>query len=343
MASLESGSASYLSSLPPATTQIIYGLKLWSLKLLSSFGLASVRLFTTTPLPLRPSIIKEYPCRPGLANRIFVPRSHRPGELLPLYLDLHGGGFALLDAQYDDEFCAVLANKFNILVASIEYRKSPTSKFPEPTYDVVAISNAIIEDEALPIDKSRVVLGGFSAGGNLCLSAAQVPELKSKINGVIPWYPLTDFTLSPAEKQSSRPYRNAKDMDDFKDWGPIWEWAYVRPGQNLGDPLLSVRYATKDKLPKWVYMVGAEYDMLANEGRDLMVDLAGLTEVGKEKEFYGFEKDTYKWTLARGVRHGFTHDMMDNPGAEVVVVNQKRVKELVDDLGSWLFKGPFAA
>jgi acetyl esterase/lipase len=158
--------------------------------------------------------------------------------LLPLYIDLHAGGHVLLDAQFDDEFCSTFANKFNVIIASIEYSTAPESKFPEPTKDVVAITQAILEDETLPIDKSRVVLGGFSAGGNLNLSAAQMPELKGKIKGIVSWYPVLDFTLSPAEKQSSRPYRNPKDMDDLKDWGPIWEWTYAKRGQDLRDPLL---------------------------------------------------------------------------------------------------------
>lgn len=206
----------------------------------------------------------------------------------------------------------------------------------------MAITQAIIQDEELPVDKSRVLLGGFSAGGNLNISAAQMPELKGKIRGLVSWYPVLDFTLSPKEKQSSRPYRHEKDTDDLKDWGPIWEWGYVKPGQDLRDPLLSVRFAGREKLPEWVCVVGAEYDMLANEGREMMFDLAGLDEVERGEGVYGFEKGSYKWKLVRGVRHGFTHDLKDNPGAEAVAMNKKRTAEMIEDVGAWLFKGPFA-
>jgi acetyl esterase/lipase len=74
---------------------------------------------------------------------------------------------------------------FNLLVVSIEYDLAPLNRFPGPTNDVVAITQAVIQDESLPVDKSRVVLGGFSAGSNLSLSAAQMPGLKSKIKGVV--------------------------------------------------------------------------------------------------------------------------------------------------------------
>lgn len=208
--------------------------------------------------------------------------------------------------------------------------------------DVVAIAQAIIEDTTLPVDKSRVVLGGFSAGGNICLSAAQMPELRRKLKGLVSCYPITDFTLAPAQKHSSRPYRNPKDVDDLKDWGPIWEWAYIRPGQDLYDPRLSVRYAKSEDLPSWIYMVGAEYDMLANEARETIYSLASLDKHEKEAASYEFEKSGYKWTLARDVRHGFTHNLMDRPPAEAVAMNEKRKEELLQALGLWLFKGPFA-
>jgi hypothetical protein len=55
-------------------------------------------------------------------------------------------------------------------------------------------------------------------------------------------------------------------------------------------------------------MVGAEFDMLSNEARQTISDIAGLDKREREDGMYEFEQDTYKWTLARDVRHGFTHD-----------------------------------
>lgn len=271
-----------------------------------------------------------------------MPRSHQAGELLPLYLDVHGGGFALCDAEFDDQFCSTFANKFQVLVVSIEYGTAPLNRFPGPSNDVVAIAQAIIEDESLPVDKPRVVLGGFSAGGNLCLAAAQMPALKGKVKGLVAWYPVVDLTLTPAEKQASRPYRNAKDTDDLKDWGPIWNWGYIRPGQNIRDPLLSVRFVKKEDLPRWIYMVGAEYDMLANEARQTIFDIAGLNKLQRKDGEYGFEKDTYKWTLVTGVRHAFTHDLMDSRGKEAEEMRLNKTDEMIEKVGEWLLKGPFA-
>jgi acetyl esterase/lipase len=327
----------------PITSRVSYFLKLWSLKILERIRSAVIRALKPIPKEMRPSFLKAYQCRPHLRNRVFIPRSRKPWEQLPLYLDAHGGGHALCDAEYDDEFCATLANKFNFLVVSIEYSRAPRSRFPGPTSDIVAIAQAIIEDEDLPIDKTRVVLGGFSAGGNLALSAAQIPELKNKVCGVVCWYPIADFSLMPTEKQSSRPYRNKNDTDDLKDWGPLWKRAYIRPGQNIRDPLLSVRYATAEHLPRWIFMIGAQYDMLANEARETIFDIAKLDELERKEGFDGFEKGTYSWKLVKDVRHGFTHDLVNGKSKETEATDKRRTEEMMNAVGEWLFKGPFRA
>jgi acetyl esterase/lipase len=257
-----------LTSKLSITTQASYFLQLWGLKIATSLSFAVIRLIRPSPPEIRPTLVKTYACRPRIRNRIFIPKAHKTGELLPLILAAHPGGFALLDAEFDDEFCSTFANKFNVVIVSIDYNKAPSSKFPGPTNEIVAIAQAVIEDGSLPVDKSRVVLNGFSAGDNLCLSAAQMPELKDKLKGIVTWYPVADFTLTPEEKQNSRPYRNAKDIDDLKDWGPIWDWGYIRPGQDIRDPLLSVRYARKENLPSWIYnKIGAEYDFAMKQDK----------------------------------------------------------------------------
>ena len=110
----------------------------------------------------------------------------------------------------------------------------PLNKFLGPINDVVPIAQTAIEDGSLPVDKSRMMLGGFSAGGNLLLPAAQIPSLKDKIRVFVAWYLLTDFTLMPAEKHALRPYRNAKDLVDLKDWARVRVWGYTAGTEHQG-------------------------------------------------------------------------------------------------------------
>ncbi|KAJ8066460.1 hypothetical protein OCU04_005520 [Sclerotinia nivalis] len=327
----------------PILTRAWYFIQLWGLKIAIVLTFKILRFLRPVPPEARPMKLLAYPCRPNLPTRIFIPTSKQAdNEPLPLYLDLHGGGHALIFAEFDDEICATIANRLNVIVVSIEYSLTPSNRFPVLTNDIVAIAQATINNPDLNIDKSRVVLGGFSAGGNLALSAAQIPDLRGKLNGVIAWYPVMDFTLTPDEKKASRPYRNAKDLDDLPDFGPVLEWGHIPPGHNLRDPLLSTRFVCRDDLPKWIYIIGAEYDMLAKEARDTAFDLADSNEQERKEGIYGFEKDSYKWTLVRDVRHGFTHDLMDNKGPDAEAMRKLRTDEILEQVGDWLFKGPFS-
>jgi hypothetical protein len=44
----------------------------------------------------------------------------------------------------------------------------------------------------------------------------------------------------------------------------------------------------------------------------------------------------------RDVGHGLTHDLMDNKGPEAEAMGKKRTLEMIEQVGSWLFNGPFA-
>jgi acetyl esterase/lipase len=192
----------------------------------------------------------------ALTNRIFIPPTHKPGQTLPLYLNIHGGGFALCNPSFDDEWCAHFCNTYGILVVSLDYFKAPPARFPIPVDDVEELVKAVLSDDSLSIDKGRVVMGGFSAGGNLALSVAQGPDLRGRIHGVVPWYPVTDFTIPGSEKIKSRPKRNEKDVDILAGSMPMFNWGYITPGQDLGDSRLSVRFAGREELPKWIFMIG---------------------------------------------------------------------------------------
>jgi hypothetical protein len=79
-------------------------------------------------------------------------------------------------------------------------------------------------------------------------------------------------------------------------------------------------------------MIGAEYDMLCNEARQTIFDIADLVKLERDNGDYDFEKDTYKWTLVRDVRHGFTHDLMDNKGQEAKAMGKKRTLDIIEQI-----------
>ncbi|KAJ5114022.1 Alpha/beta hydrolase fold-3 [Penicillium angulare] len=284
-------------------------IQLWLLKSLAAVYFLVLR-FIRPPQPgTKPTLTKRYACRRNLETRIFYPRSYVSGQrdLLPLYLNIHGGGFALCDATVDDPFCSEWADRTGMLVVSLNYRKAPLYPFPTAAFDVAEVAKCVLADDSLPIDHSRITIGGFSAGATLALSASQLPGLRGLIKAAVLYYPIVDFSHPPNVKLDSRPYKDGpQESLEKTSW---WlDWAYVSVGQNRRDPILSPIYAAKDELPPWIYMVGAQWDMLRLEAQQMIHGLAGLEDRAAVEQEDDFEVGTYKWTLARGCPHGFTHE-----------------------------------
>ena len=127
----------------------------------------------------------------------------------------------------------------------------------------------------------------------------------------------------------------------LKDAAAAFSWAYIQPGQNLRDPKLSVCFAKREDLPKWLFLIGEEYDALCRESKEMIMNLAELEGKEREEGNYEFEKGTIKWKMARGMVHGFTHYI---PGESAVdkEVRLKMREETFAEVGEWLFKGPFS-
>lgn len=308
-------------------------IRLWCLKALATIYYAVERFLHPPPASIRPTLLKRYPCRPALQTRIFYPPGYQTGTLLPVYLSIHGGGFAFGDPQQDDEFCTMWAKRTGMLVVSLDYSKAPLHPFPVGVFDVGALAEAVLMDASLPIDKARIAMGGFSAGGNLALCASQLPGLQGTVKAVLSFYPIVDWGHDPSEKLRRRPYKGGpKESLEAMSW---WlDWGYVPAGQNRHDTLLSPCYARKQDLPPWIYVIGAQWDMLRLESQKMIHALAGLAE--KESQEEDFELGTYKWTLAWGCKHGFTHSLGSNLPRRAR--RERKCKPIYDEAVKWMAK-----
>lgn len=231
-----------------------------------------------------PDIVKAYECRPLLPVRIFFPAdydqeaTHTP---LPTVLTIHGGGFCIGVNRDDDEYNRALADSQKVLVISLNYSKSPAVPFPTALHDLEALYHAILADESLPLarhntgtGKSKIAVLGFSAGGNLALSLPQLPSIRESPDApsaAISVYGCLDLSRDPAAKLRNRFYKPALPLpqgsriDSLASLAPVFDWSYIPYGHDLTDPLLSPAYSSLVDLPKHVYLVAAELDMLAHE------------------------------------------------------------------------------
>ncbi|KAF6808330.1 alpha beta hydrolase fold protein, partial [Colletotrichum musicola] len=330
---------------PPFMSRIAYGARLSFLQSWfyqrASFDFWKSYWFPPTQ---RPDVIKQYDCRPNLLVRIFFPSDYdqTSPQTLPTLFSIHGGGFSIGVPDDDDQWNRTFSDLNGALVVALNYWKAPYAPWPKSLHDVEALYLAAVEDQSLPIDRSRIAVTGFSAGGNLSLCLSQLDSVRkhptSAPRAVMPIYPCTDFSTPLAEKKHRRPYKVGKlsgirgqERDFVYEFAPVFDWAYVPYGTNLRDPLLSPRYATREALPANVCIVGAELDYLAFEAWELACKLGGRTippgtkavgrkEVAKTQELetkderFGWEvkdgRGSVKWLLVPDVIHAFDmHEM----------------------------------
>jgi len=286
-----------------------------------------------------PTYIKRYPIRPNLVCEVFIPSSYKAGDRpLPLFIDVHGGGYNVCDASVDRRDNGILSQKHGICVVAIDYRKGPFHEFPKAPEDCAALINAILEDDTLPADKTKVAIGGYSAGGGLVLSASQIDKLYERIKAVVAYYPSCDFSVQGREKLAQSSVAPGKKEDLLAASVDMFQWGYVSPGTDRRNPLLSPIYAARNHLPEKIYIMGCEYDMLCPEGKATARKLA-THEPGEKQEFNGdddWQKGGVRWQLLKGLEHGF--NAIPGKSAAENKERKERQLEMQAEVAKWLFK-----
>ena len=213
---------------------------------------------------------------------------------------------------------------------SIDYRKAPSCPFPFVVEDAAEVAKAVLADDDLPVDRSKVALGGFSAGGNLSLAIAQMDGLQGRIGTVIAIYPVVDF---------SDAFKGSLTTAKYGKWDPseliarLFNWGYVSAGQDLRDPLLSPIYAKRESLPSRIFMIGAEHDVLCHEAEVMALRLAGHGPFPQVGSGDSWEREGVKWRKVLDAQHAFTH--MEKRGRQEVQ-RKKQCEELYREMAGWL-------
>lgn len=300
---------------------------------------------------------------------IFLPKGYKKTSenALPTVFTMHGGGHCVGDPAEDDGLNRSFANMHNILVVALSYRKSPRFPFPAAIHDIEALILAICTDESLPIDKSRIAVGGFSAGAALSLSVCQLPSIREKVKpaAVFPIYPAVDWTLTAEDRAKSRYYKQSLtglrsgSSDMLAPLMSMFLWNYVPTGQDLRDPLLSPAFAARENLPPHIFMVAAELDHLARESWLMACRLSGRptpalgNRVGQEHpgepnklilddERFAFEQldangGSLRWLLVPDQVHSFDHHSPTIHGSKESAEDAEAKTRLYQQaLGDWL-------
>ncbi|MGN2638905.1 alpha/beta hydrolase [Nocardia takedensis] len=113
---------------------------------------------------------------PGPAGELSV-RIYRPtaaaGSAQPAAVYFHGGAFISGDLDTCDQDCRDISLAANAIVVSVDYRLAPEHPYPAAFDDCYAVLCWIEANaDTLGIDRSRVAVGGRSAGGAIAAAVA---------------------------------------------------------------------------------------------------------------------------------------------------------------------------
>ena len=242
-------------------------------------------------------------------------RASNAGEGGPALVWYHGGGWVIGSIESDDQLCAWFAEQTGLPIFSVEYRLGPEYRFPTAHEDAVDAWKELTERaEELGFDRSRIAVGGSSAGGNL---SAWV-SVAARDRGLTPpayqllFYPATELV---DHEQSRTTLAEGFVLDQaLLDW---FEGHYFEPS-DLGDPRISI-LKTPDVggLPP-AHVVTAGFDPLRDEGERYAerLEAAGVPTV---------------YECAGGMLHGFVE--LSGGSFEAERVTRSALQRLVSALG----------
>ncbi|KAL2872300.1 alpha/beta hydrolase [Aspergillus lucknowensis] len=249
----------------------------------------------TDPLPVGKTIDIEIPrvesAGPPVPIRIFVPPGPPPSPSgWPVFLWFHGGGWVLGTIDSENSLCTNLCLRANCVVITTDYRLAPEHPYPAAVHDawetVLWVVSAAANNPDLDIgrlDRSKLAIGGSSAGGNLAAVMTQKALGHRGPGGGISFLyqilvvPVTDNTASSATSESYRAYEHTPALPAAK---MLWYRRHYLPNESdwaqpEASPLLAAGGAgTFARLPPALVVV-AGLDVLRWEGEEYARRLEG--------------------------------------------------------------------
>ncbi|WP_448580558.1 alpha/beta hydrolase [Thermaurantiacus sp.] len=227
----------------------------------------------------------------------------------PVLVWFHGGGWVGGSVDLEDRAVRELALLSGVAILSVDYVLAPEHPFPEPLEDCAsALRFVALHGGDLGLDRSRIAVGGASAGANLALAAAM--QLRDASEAFLRFILLHYGVF--ARRTDSPSHRQFGGGDWFLTTAAMeafWD-CYLGPGGDSRDRRVSLLDADPAGLPP-VYLTAAGLDPLRDDSIDLAARLAGA---GGEVTL----------RLFPGVVHGF-HLMVNDLEAARVTARETAV------------------
>ena len=221
---------------------------------------------------------------------------HRPRNVagnLPVLLDIHGGGYVAGSARGGGARRSALAHDLCCLIVSVDYRLAPEWPHPAGLNDCFAVLAWLFsEADALRLDRSRIAVGGDSAGGGLAAALALLARDEEEFPLVAQMltYPMLDdrtgSTIMAAELAGEF-------LWDVSSNRFAWEcYLGAAPGGDINDHVAPARAQDLSGLPPAFIAVG-QLDLFLAENIDYarrLIDAGVPTELHVYPgAFHGFD------------------------------------------------------
>lgn len=182
----------------------------------------------------------------------------------PALLFMHGGGWEIGSPETHWELTATLAMRAGMSVISVDYALAPEHRFPTANQQCQSVLRWILSNASeLKVDRSRVFVGGDSAGANLAASLTLYARNEGlSLAGQILAYPICDFDVT---RPSYRTWANGPLLTAARMRSCISAYCpdpQVRRANPFAAPLLASSHAG---LPP-AYIALAEFDPVRDSG-----------------------------------------------------------------------------
>jgi acetyl esterase/lipase len=205
------------------------------------------------------------PTRYGAAAAtVYHPQTH-PDHRPAVYVNIHGGGFAVGNRDQDDPWCRFLAEHAGVVVINTDYVLTPRHRFPAPVEQIFDVLQWVTSQQH-DWDGDRLCVGGQSAGGSLAAAASRMALEKGgpPISLQVLHYAPLDLVTPTKDKHSPLGLKAV-----MKPWmGDVFDAAYIPDRQQRRDRLVSPAWGTNGDDLRGIapaVVVTAEFDRLRAE------------------------------------------------------------------------------
>ena len=218
---------------------------------------------------------------PDVRVRVYTPTNFSDGKRgkLPGLIYIHGGGMVLGSIEGEETNALALCEKLGIVVASLDYRKSPENPYPAAPDDCYAGASWVFANAAkLGIDAHNIGIYGASAGGGLAIAVALMARDLSgpRLKYMMPIYPMID------DRNVTHSSREVTEVGIWDRAGNLEAWECYLGGKPADQYAAPTRATDLRNLPPTFIDVG-QVDMFRDENFDFAMR---LNQAGVPCEFH---------------------------------------------------------